>query len=200
MSWKIILGKPEAPYIIGRRWVKKNIPKSNRISKAHHSDKKYGDIYDIGKHYLPEDPSKKVNLWICMETGSLLTKAPKIVGLPKSQPKPESKVIKPKKVTPKPAKKVSKPIEPKVETPKPEPVIEEAPQPKVAKTPTIKTTTSVAEVKGIGKAAYEKLASAGINTIGDLISKHSQEIATLIGRKSDTQIKTWQQNAKEMLM
>ncbi len=200
MLWKITLGKPEAPYIIGRRWVKKNIPKSQRISKAHHSDKKYGDIYDIGMHYLPEDPSQQVNLWVCMDTGSLLKKAPKIVGLPKSQPKPELKETKPKKVAPKPAKKVPKPIEPKIETPEPEPVIEEPPQPKMVKTPSFKTTTSVAEVKGIGKAAYEKLAAAGINTIGDLISKHSQEIATLIGRKSDAQIKTWQQNAKELLM
>ncbi len=46
---------------------------------------------------------------------------------------------------------------------------------------------------------FDKLAAAGVNTIGDLISKHSQEIATLIGRKSDVQIKKWQENAREML-
>ena len=196
LSWKVILGKPDQKYIIGKRWVKKNIPKSKRISKPLHENPEYGDIYDIGSHFLPDKPDQRVNLWVCMETGTVLKSAPKLKKAIKSKSKPKVEAKpKPKAITKKP--KVKKEVIPKPE-PKPEPVPE--PVAKVApKKPSATTLTSVSEVKGIGKAAVEKLSAVKINTIGDLISKHSQEIATLIGRKSDTQVKKWQDNAREIM-
>ncbi|MHA2306234.1 MAG: hypothetical protein ACXACU_12670 [Candidatus Hodarchaeales archaeon] len=194
------MGKPDQTYIIGKRWVKKNIPKSKRISKLLHENSEYGDIYDIGMHFLPNNPDQRVNLWLCMETGTVLKSAPKLK-------KPmESKIR--SKIAAKPKLQVSrkKPIVKTTTAPKPEPKPEPVPEiiakpvkkasPKKASSTTL---TSVSEVKGIGKAAFEKLAAVNINTIGDLISKHSQEIATLIGRKSDSQVKKWQDNAREML-
>ncbi|MCK4847987.1 MAG: hypothetical protein KAT16_03070 [Candidatus Heimdallarchaeota archaeon] len=194
MTWKQTLGKPDDTYIIGKRWLKKKIPKSKRTSKANHKESCPGAIYDIGEHFLPDNPAKRQHLWICMETGTIITKTPKVITVAKPQP-PKLKVQpapKPKKVVTK-VKKV------------PEPVVEAEPEPKVApvvkavKEPSATKTTSVSEVKGIGKAAFEKLTTAGINTIDDLLGKHSQEIATLIGRKSDAQIKKWQDNALAML-
>jgi predicted flap endonuclease-1-like 5' DNA nuclease len=194
MTWKQTLGKPGDTYIIGKRWLKKQIPKSKRYSKANHKESCPGTIYDIGERYLPENPAKSQHLWICMETGAIITKTPKVTMVAKPRP-PKPKVIsapKPKKVVPK-VKKVA------------EPVVEAKPEPKVApvvetvKKPSATKSTSVSEIKGIGKAAFEKLTNAGINTIDDLLGKHSQEIATLIGRKSDAQIKKWQDNALAML-
>ncbi|MHA1542141.1 MAG: hypothetical protein ACTSQH_04125 [Candidatus Hodarchaeales archaeon] len=194
MTWKQTLGKPGDTYIIGKRWLKKQIPKSKRYSKANHKESCPGTIYDIGERYLPENPAKSQHLWICMETGAIITKTPKVTTVAKPRP-PKQKVItapKPKKVVPK-VKKVA------------EPVVEAKPEPKVApvvetvKKPSATKSTSVSEIKGIGKAAFEKLTNAGINTIDDLLGKHSQEIATLIGRKSDAQIKKWQDNALAML-
>ncbi|MHA2248086.1 MAG: hypothetical protein ACXADY_24270 [Candidatus Hodarchaeales archaeon] len=192
--WKHTLGKPGSTYIVGKRWIKKNIPKSKRITKTLHKEPCSGDIYDIGIHYLPDDTSKPKQLWVCMTTGELLKKEPVLI----IKPKPKVKKTKPKPMMAKPPTKVEKKVKPVVEKPSPipEPVtesIEPAPT-------TINTLTPVSEVKGIGKAAYEKLSAANVKTIGDLISKHSQDIATLIGRKSDTQIKKWQENAKDMLM
>ena len=194
MTWKQTLGKPGDTYIIGKRWLKKNIPKSKRYSKANHQEKSPGAIYDIGEHFLPDNPTKRQHLWICMETGTIITKAPKVIAVAKPlPPKPKVKPApKPKKVAPKVKKE-------------PEPVVEVETKPKVekvveaAKTPSATKTTPVSEVKGIGAAAFEKLSNAGINTIDDLLGKHSQEIATLIGRKSDAQIKKWQDNALAML-
>ena len=195
--WKHTLGKPGDTYIIGKRWVKKNIPKTKRIAKALHKEPCPGAIYDIGSHYLPDDPSEPKQLWICMTSGMLLKKAPVL----KSIPKPKPKKVKPKPVVAKVPVKVKKKVEVVVEkpVPEPEPIPEPTPEPTKAVTPAVNTLTPVSEVKGIGKAVYEKLAAANIKTIGDLISKHSQEIATLIGRKSDTQIKNWQKNAQQML-
>ncbi len=198
MLWKHTLGKPGDTYIIGKHWVKKRIPKTNRIAKALHKEAACpGAIYDIGFHYLPDDPSERQHLWICMETGKLLKKAPVL----KVKVKPKPKKVKPKPVVKKPPPKVKKKVVPVVEKP-PKPLPEPVPElvkPIAPVTPAVNTLTSVSEVKGIGKAAYEKLSAANIKTIGDLISKHSQEIATMIGRKSDKQIKTWQENAQKML-
>ena len=191
MTWKQTLGKPGYTYIIGKRWLKKQIPKSKRYSKMNHKESCPGAIYDIGERFLPDNPAKKQHLWICMETGAIITKAPKVITITKPRP-PKPKV----KPAPKPKKVVAKVK--KV----PEPVVEAEPEPKVepvVKEPSATKTTSVSEVKGIGKAAFEKLANAGINTIDELLGKHSQEIATLIGRKSDAQIKKWQDNALSML-
>ncbi|MFX0171928.1 MAG: hypothetical protein ACFE9L_08410 [Candidatus Hodarchaeota archaeon] len=94
---------------------------------------------------------------------------------------------------------------PVIEKPKPESVPKVEPEPKPEVLPTVPAapaatkSTSITEVKGIGKAAFEKLSAANITTIGDLLSKHSQEIASLIDRKSDAQIKKWQETAKAML-
>jgi len=195
MKWKQTLGKPGEEYIIGKRWLKKHIPKKNRVSKANHKEAYPGVIYDLGERFVP-DVNKTQHIWICMETGAIITKAPSILAIPKPKPRKEKPVVaaKPKKqVTP--VKKVTKPVvEPKPE-PTPEPKVEPVTKPASKFT----KETSVQEVKGIGKAAFEKLAAAGINTIDDLLQKHSQEIATLIGRKSDAQIKTWQDNALAML-
>ncbi|MHA1228842.1 MAG: hypothetical protein ACTSPV_19125 [Candidatus Hodarchaeales archaeon] len=196
MSWKIVLGKPDTTYIIGKRWVKKNIPKSDRLSKALHKEKEcLGDIYYIGQHYYG-DSQNLVDLWVCMETGRLLTKAPNVIQVsreqPKAKPKPKPQY---KKKEPKKAE-VVKPKEESVEAPAK--VEAEKPKPEV-KTPKALKETSVSEVKGIGAAAFEKLSAAGINTIGDLLKMHSQEIAAAIGRKSDAQIKKWQENAKELI-
>lgn len=198
LSWKIILGKPDQTYIIGKRWVKKNIPKSKRISKPLHKNTEYGDIYDIGMRFLPDNPDQRVNLWVCMETGTVLKSAPKLKKPIKSKAKPKVEVKLKPKVVPKKSK-VKKTVIPKP-GPKPEPEPVPEPVAKItAKKSSATTMTSVSEVKGIGKAAVEKLAAANIYTIGDLISKHSQEIATLIGRKSDIQVKKWQDNAREMM-
>ena len=196
MLWKHTLGKPGDTYIIGKHWVKKHIPKTERVAKALHNESCPGAIYDIGLHYLPNDPSKQQHLWLCIETGQLFNKAPSL----KTQPKSKPKKVKLKPVT-KPPVKEKKKVKPVVEKP-PEPIPEPPPvpvKPAIPATPSINTLTSVSEVKGIGKAAYDKLAAANIKTIGDLLSKHSQEIATMIGRKSDKQIKTWQENAQKML-
>jgi predicted flap endonuclease-1-like 5' DNA nuclease len=191
LSWKIILGKPDRTYIIGKRWIKKNIPKTKRISKPRHKIPELGDIYDIGMRYLPDNPTDQINLWVCMQTGTILKSAPKL----KDVPKPKVKASKPKvKVVPK-APKAEKTVKPK---PKPEPEVATEVK-KIPKKSSFTTITSVSEVKGIGKAVFDKLAAVDVNTIGDLISKHSQEVATLIGRKSDVQIKKWQENAREML-
>lgn len=191
MTWKITLGKPGSTYIIGRRWVKKKIPKTNRISKALHKEKCPGAIYDIGEHYLPDSSENPQRLWVCIESGELLTKPPKHVPLPDTK------------------KVISKPIKPKAKKPvvkappKPKPIVEPTPTPKPEPEkpvePLVTEATSVSEVKGIGKAAFDKLSDAGIKSIGDLLKKHSQEIATMIGRKSDTQIKKWQETARAML-
>lgn len=191
MSWKIILGKPDRTYIIGKRWIKKNIPKTKRISKPRHKNPELGDIYDIGMRYLPDNPTDRINLWVCMQTGTILKSAPKLKDVPKSKVKPSKPKV---KVVPK-APKAKKIVKPK---PKPEPEVATEVK-KIPKKSSFTTITSVSEVKGIGKAVFDKLAAAGVNTIGDLISKHSQEVATLIGRKSDVQIKKWQENAREML-
>ncbi|MFW9853742.1 MAG: hypothetical protein ACFFFG_01685 [Candidatus Thorarchaeota archaeon] len=191
MSWKITLGKPTNPYIIGKRWVKKRYTKKDRISKSHHQESGCpGAIYDIGEHFLPDSPSKRTHLWICMATGKLFKKPPKISP---SRTKVIVKKPRPIKIAPKPKspEKVKPPRE-KAEIPAPEP----EPATIAAK---FDKTTSVGEVKGIGKAAFEKLSEVGINTIQDLLRHHSQEIATLIGRKSDVQIKKWQATAKEMI-
>ena len=196
MLWKHTLGKPGDTYIIGKHWVKKNIPKTKRVAKIMHNESCPGAIYDIGFHYLPSDPSKQHHLWLCIETGKLFAKAPSL----KSQPKSKPKKVKPKPVA-KPPTKVREESKPVVEKPpeaKPEPVAKPV-KPAIPATPTVNTLTSVSEVKGIGKAAYDKLVAANIKTIGDLLSKHSQEIASLIGRKSDKQIKNWQENAQKML-
>ncbi len=193
MSWKITLGKPDQKYIIGKRWIKKNIPKTKRISKSLHENSNLGDIYDIGVHFTPDNPTEPINLWVCIDTGTILKTSPQL----KKVPTPKAKKVIPKaKVAPKTSK-----VEETVKVqPKPEPEPIETPKPKItAKKPSATTLTSISEVKGIGKAAYEKLTAANINTIGDLISRHSQEIATLIGRKSDAQVKNWQENAREML-
>ena len=192
--WKHTLGKPGSTYIIGKRWVKKKIPKSKRITKTLHKEPCSGAIYDIGLHYLPDDPSKPRQLWVCMTTGELLKKEPVLIV----KLKPKVKKAKPKPIVTKLPAKVKMKAKPVVE--KPSPIPEPVAEPVKPTTPTVNTLTPVSEVKGIGKAVYEKLSDANIKTIGDLISKHSQEIATLIGRKSDTQIKKWQENAKNMLM
>lgn len=191
------MGKPDQTYIIGKRWIKKNIPKTKRISKSLHENSELGDIYDIGVHFIPDNPTEPIHLWICIETGTILRSSPRLKAIPTPKAK---KVISEPKVLPKPSKvEKTVQIQPK---PEPEPKFEptETPKPKIIpKKPSATTITSISEVKGIGNAAYEKLTAANINTIGDLISKHSQEIATLIGRKSDAQIKKWQENAREML-
>ncbi len=195
MSWKQTLGRPGEEFIIGKRWLKKHIPKKYRVSKANHKESCPGAIYDIGERFLPS-ADKMQHLWICMETGQIMTKTPSVIAIPKPKPRKEKP-----KVAKKPVKKaapVKKEVKPKVE-PKPESVPGPEVKPEPKPEPIFTKETSVQEVKGIGKAAFEKLTTAGINTIDDLLGKHSQEIATLIGRKSDAQIKTWQDNALAML-
>ncbi|MFX0184144.1 MAG: hypothetical protein ACFE95_13760 [Candidatus Hodarchaeota archaeon] len=197
MAWKITLGKPGDTYIIGKRWLKKKIPKTNRISKAIHKESCPGAIYDIGLHFTPEEPEKQQHLWVCIETGQILKKAPKMI--PQAKPKPRilepKPMIKEKIVVPAIKKPISK------TKPVPEPELEPEPEsiPTKPAIPAATKSTSVEEVKGIGKAVFIKLSDANIKTIGDLLGRHSQEIATLIGRKSDAQIKTWQEKAKSML-
>ncbi|UCE14120.1 MAG: hypothetical protein JSV04_02815, partial [Candidatus Heimdallarchaeota archaeon] len=171
--------------------------KSKKIAKTLHEEACPGAIYDIGLHYLPDNSSVQHHLWVCMETGQILRKEPKL----KTLPKPEVKKVAPKPVKVKPPVKVKKKVKLVVEKPLPEPEVLPAPEsiPTKSEVPTVNTLTSVSEVKGIGKAVYEKLADANIKTIGDLLSKHSQEIATSIGRKSDVQIKKWQEAAQKML-
>ena len=199
MLWKHTLGQPGNTYIIGRHWVKKNLPKKKyRIAKAAHNETCSGVIYDIGFHYLPDNPSERKHLWICMETGELIKKAPSRKKIPKIKAKvkkvaPKAKEVKPPIIKAMMAAAAEEKPTPKPTT-KPEPV-----KPVVSVTPSANTLTSVSEVKGIGKAVFDKLTAANIKTIGDLISKHSQEIATMIGRKSDTQIKKWQEAAQKML-
>lgn len=194
MVWKITLGKPGDTYIVGKRWLKKKIPKTNRISKVFHKESCPGAIYDIGLHFIPDEPEKRQHLWVCMETGQIFKKTPKLI--PQAKPKP-------RKIEPKPIVKEKIEVVPAIKKPipKPKPTPEPEPEPAPAKptVPAVTKSTSVEEVKGIGKAAFEKLSVANITTIGDLLGRHSQEIATLIGRKSDVQIKTWQANAKSML-
>ncbi|MHA1975414.1 MAG: hypothetical protein ACW98F_15260 [Candidatus Hodarchaeales archaeon] len=195
MSWKQTLGRPGEEFIIGKRWLKKHIPKKFRVSKVNHKESCPGAIYDIGKHFLPSS-TKVQHLWICMETGKILTKSPSVIAIPKPKPRKEKPVV-----AVKPKKKVAlvkKAAKPKIEA-KPEPAPKPVVKPVAKPTPQFTKESSVAEVKGIGKAAFEKLTAAGINTIDDLLGKHSQEIATLIGRKSDAQIKTWQDNALAIL-
>lgn len=198
MSWKITLGKSSNPYIIGKRWVKKRYKKKDRISKSFHQETDCpGAIYDIGEHYLPESPDKRSNLWVCMTTGKLFKKSPKISP---SRPKVSSRKVRPKAAKPKPRVSEKPKTKPRVEKQKeipPEP--EPEPVPTTAPATKLDMSTSVSEVKGIGKAAFEKLSIAGINSIKDLLKYHSQEIATLIGRKSDAQIKKWQIAAKSMI-
>ena len=195
MSWKITLGKPNDPYIIGKRWIKKHISKSSKIPKAFHKeDECPGAIYDIGMHYLPDDPEDRQNLWVCIETGKLMKSPPKTVARPKIRPKKPNQKIQQIQPKPKPEIKVPKKEEPV----KPEPTPEPLPEPEPPK-PLATKETSISEIKGIGKAAYEKLTAAEIATIDDLLGKHSQEIATLIGRKSDAQIKKWQETARSMI-
>ena len=195
MLWKQTLGRPGEEFIIGKRWLKKHIPKKYRVSKVNHKESCPGSIYDIGERFLPS-ANKMQHLWVCMETGQILTKSPSVIAIAKPKPRKQKPVVakKPKKVVT-PVKKV---VKPKIEV-KPEP----APVPEVKavtkSTPKFTKETSVSEVKGIGKAAFDKLGAAGIKTIDELLGKHSQEIATLIGRKSDAQIKTWQDNALAML-
>lgn len=201
MSWKIELGKTSEPYIIGKRWVKKQIPKSNRISKALHKENSCpGDIYYIGKHYY-QNSNEMIDLWVCMETGTILTKPPNYTKIVPPKPKPQPVPTQPKFHIVPEKKEISKSAvkpKPKETKTKPEEEIKPKAQPEVKITKVTKDTP-VSEVKGIGATVYEKLAVEGIKTIGDLLGKHSQEIAAMIGRKSDAQIKTWQENAKEML-
>ncbi len=194
MSWKQLLGSPGEEFIIGKRWLKKHIPKKYRVSKPNHKESSCpGAIYDIGERFLPS-ANKIQHIWICMETGQILTEAPSVIVIPKPKPRKEKPVA-----AAKPKKKVipKKVVKPKIPEPEPVPVPEVKPVTKA--TPKFTKETSVSEVKGIGNAAFDKLTTAGINTIDDLLGKHSQEIATLIGRKSDAQIKTWQDNALAML-
>jgi hypothetical protein len=195
MSWKITLGKPGETYVVGKRWIKKNISKSKRYSKAMHKEKECpGAIYDIGSHYLPDSPNERKKLWVCLETGRLLKSTPDLI------PRPKINFEHKKKAPQSPIPVIKKKPKPMVQ-PKPEPESEIIPEPEVLKPIIPKATkeTSVSEIKGIGQAAFDKLSEANIRTIGDLLSRHSQEIATLIGRKSDAQIKKWQETAKEML-
>ncbi|MHA2155117.1 MAG: hypothetical protein ACXABU_07245 [Candidatus Hodarchaeales archaeon] len=195
MSWKQTLGKPGEEFIIGKRWLKKHVPKKDRVSKANHKEAFPGAIYDLGEQFVPS-VNKRQHIWICMETGKIITKAPSVLAIPKPKPRKEKSVV----IT-KPTKKVApikKVVKPEVEA-KPEPVPEPVVTPATKPTSKFTKETSIQEVKGIGKAAFDKLTVAGINTIDDLLGKHSQEIATLIGRKSDAQIKTWQDNALAML-
>ena len=96
MSWKIELGKAAKPYFIGRRWIKKQIPKSNRISKALHKENLCpGDIYYIGKHFY-ENSKEMIDLWVCMETGTILTKPPIYTKITPPTPKPQIQPSQPK--------------------------------------------------------------------------------------------------------
>ncbi len=74
MTWKLTLGRPGNTYIIGKRWVKKNISKSKRLHKNSFKNICSDYIYNIGFHYLPNDPTKIQELWVCMKTGELFEK------------------------------------------------------------------------------------------------------------------------------
>jgi hypothetical protein len=74
MSWKHTLGKPGKTYIISKSWVKKNISKSKRLPKNITKTICSDYIYNIGKHYVPNEPSKPVELWVCMKSGVLFKK------------------------------------------------------------------------------------------------------------------------------
>ncbi|MHA2225307.1 MAG: hypothetical protein ACXAC8_08895 [Candidatus Hodarchaeales archaeon] len=74
MTWKHILGKPGNTYIIGKHWVKKNIPKSKRLPKSSYKTICPDYIYNIGFHFLPDDPTNPQELWVCLKTGDLFTK------------------------------------------------------------------------------------------------------------------------------
>ncbi|MFX0052747.1 MAG: hypothetical protein ACFE8U_15825, partial [Candidatus Hermodarchaeota archaeon] len=120
MAWKITLGKPGDTYIIGKRWLKKKVPKINRTSKALHKESCPGAIYDIGFHFIPDEPEKQQQLWVCIETGQIFKKAPKLV--PQAKPKPE-------KVVPRPVIKEKKKVTPVINKVKPEPVPKVEPEP-----------------------------------------------------------------------
>ena len=46
-----------------------------RFTKALHKESCPGEIYDIGPHYLPDDPTEPKHLWICLTTGELMKKS-----------------------------------------------------------------------------------------------------------------------------
>ncbi|MFX0183211.1 MAG: hypothetical protein ACFE95_09055 [Candidatus Hodarchaeota archaeon] len=75
MTWKHTLGKPGHTYLISKHWVKKNIPKSKRMPKYLSKALCPDYIYNIGVHYIPDSPLKPEELWVCMKTGELFTKA-----------------------------------------------------------------------------------------------------------------------------
>ena len=74
MTWKLTLGKPGNTYIISKHWVKKNISKSKRLPKNLFKNLCPDYIYNIGFHYLPNDPTQPQELWVCMKTGELYMK------------------------------------------------------------------------------------------------------------------------------
>jgi len=61
------------------------------------------------------------------------------------------------------------------------------------------TKHPVIEVKGIGAKTLDQLTKINIVTAEELIARDPHEIAELLGRKSDTQIRKWQENARILL-
>ena len=161
-------------------YIKKHIPKTNRITKRRHLVKECpGDIYYLGFQKLPDFEEER-EVWVCMETGKLLFKKPKLREEP-SASKKKSPVVKKPTVAEKPSpQKITKP---------------KSEKPSITKGSDI----PISEVKGIGAKAQEQLKAIKIETIAELLAKDSDEIAKLLGRKSDTQIKKWQENARLLI-
>ena len=91
MTWKHVLGRPGHTYIISKHWLKKHIPKSQRLPKTYSETICPDYIYNIGFHYLPDDPIEPQELWVCLKTGELYTKLDIVKWLKKSRVKENSR-------------------------------------------------------------------------------------------------------------
>ncbi|MFX0016972.1 MAG: hypothetical protein ACFFB2_15530 [Promethearchaeota archaeon] len=93
MTWKHTLGKPGNTYVITKHWVKKNIPKSKRLPKLFSKEVCPDYIYNIGLHYLPDNPKIPQEIWICLKTGVLFTKTDILMWLKESRSKLENSIV-----------------------------------------------------------------------------------------------------------
>ncbi|MHA2296896.1 MAG: hypothetical protein ACXADA_12760 [Candidatus Hodarchaeales archaeon] len=176
MTWKIKLTSSitDSTLVIGRKWLKKNLKGTDLYPSA--CEQCNGTVHGLSSGWKTFDD---LTVFVCFNCGFLHKSAPKVTV--KKQPVTKKK----KKAKVEPKKAVSKPKGKK-------PAEKAEPAKDAAK-------IKVNEIKGIGKATAEQLTMVGIKTAADLLNLDSKAIADKIGRKSDTQIKKWQDNAKASL-
>ncbi|MFW9991341.1 MAG: helix-hairpin-helix domain-containing protein [Candidatus Odinarchaeota archaeon] len=157
--------------VIGKKWLKKNIKESDAYPSS--CGRCNGTVYGLPatSWKTPEGTA----VFLCIDCGLLQKSAPKMPAK-----KPQVTVKKDKAPPAANAKKAEKPIKKAQESQK-------------------AVDLKVSEIKGVGKATAEQLAMAGIHTAADLLALDSKTIAAKIGRKSDTQVKKWIENAKEAM-